>query len=395
MSEQLKHIFDPSACLSRRQMKDYVSGVMTKEECHALEHHLNSCFFCSEALEGMMEHEDVFAGTMDELDNSFLKDHFNLSNPQIHLNSLAPAAAVPVPHKKQRNRVWSQPVWKTTGIAAALLIALGWLYYKEFGSTSVPQSSLAVSSPSMATGQQPVNQEIVSSQDGDINMSSGATEAARQSLPEPERNGAQKVPPVIVTADKRGPDAMIANAAPSEQNSTQPADKDVSIAKAAGEVSEDQRALVLRRALKDDEGRKNEVAPSAPKTPVFSNNISSGPSAGAQYNQQTLGYSSAEGVERTVSEKKRARKEIADVPVSEQLYHSGKWSDALAAYKKEMSSPDKGTRQRATVMAAKCYLNLGQTKSARKLLETIVEEGGSQKRVAKRMLRQMEDPAEE
>ena len=103
MSEQLKHIFDSSACLSKRQLKDYVTGIMSREESYALEHHVNTCFFCSEALDGMLEHSDALV-TVDQLNTGFLKDHFSLTNPQIHLNSLAPAAAVPAVQKRIRSR---------------------------------------------------------------------------------------------------------------------------------------------------------------------------------------------------------------------------------------------------------------------------------------------------
>jgi hypothetical protein len=63
---------------------------------------------------------------------------------------------------------------------------------------------------------------------------------------------------------------------------------------------------------------------------------------------------------------------------------------ALNQYKKEMSSPDTRTRRQATIMAARCYLNLGNKASAIQLLQGLANESGPEKRAAKRMLKDLD-----
>ena len=56
-----------------------------------------------------------------------------------------------------------------------------------------------------------------------------------------------------------------------------------------------------------------------------------------------------------------------------------------------MNSGSKTNRQQAAIMAARCYIALGQKDKAERLLQSIVDEGGPEKRSAKRMLRDIEE----
>lgn len=142
MSEQLKHIFDISACPTKRQMKDYLSGTMSREEVYAFEHHINSCMLCSEALEGMLENTEASLVGMNELSNNFLKDHLELHPPQIHLNSIAHAAPANLPTTKTKKT--ASISWRSVGIAAAFLLCLGlgW-YFKNYQQNNSVNSSIA------------------------------------------------------------------------------------------------------------------------------------------------------------------------------------------------------------------------------------------------------------
>src|SRR5690606_5602807 len=129
MSEQLKHIFDNSACLSKRQLKDYVNTTMSREEQYAVEHHITTCFFCSEALEGMNRKDEALVA-VDELNTNFLKDHFSLINPQIHLNSIAPTVQAQ-PIQRQRKKTTMQPLLRPSALAAAALLGFAVLWYLD------------------------------------------------------------------------------------------------------------------------------------------------------------------------------------------------------------------------------------------------------------------------
>ena len=77
MNHKLIHIFDNSACLTRKQLRDYISCKMIDEEAHATEVHLISCKLCSEAVEGYTKNNSVLEAMM-ELDSDFLEPHFPL-----------------------------------------------------------------------------------------------------------------------------------------------------------------------------------------------------------------------------------------------------------------------------------------------------------------------------
>lgn len=48
-------IFHDSHCLSKAQLLSYLKGTLDRDEIYTIETHLNSCDFCSEALDGLMQ----------------------------------------------------------------------------------------------------------------------------------------------------------------------------------------------------------------------------------------------------------------------------------------------------------------------------------------------------
>ena len=74
------------------------------------------------------------------------------------------------------------------------------------------------------------------------------------------------------------------------------------------------------------------------------------------------------------------------------LYEAGNYGAAASSYREQMNVEDKRTSQQATLMAARSYLKLGHKVKAKQLLQTLVNEGsGSQKRQAKRLLKDLEE----
>lgn len=75
-----------------------------------------------------------------------------------------------------------------------------------------------------------------------------------------------------------------------------------------------------------------------------------------------------------------------------QLYEDGKFAAAVAAFKVEMkTAEDPKVKFGAALMAARCYINLGQYAKAKPLLEVVESEAtGSQKRTARRLLRRLD-----
>jgi hypothetical protein len=121
MKQKIAHILDSSVCITKRQLKEYVAGTMTIEECHAVEHHVNGCAFCSDAIDGAFMHtpEEMLA-VASNFNGNFLKAHFSLNNPDIHLNSMGPSTG-----KKSRKVTGHlKPFWLKTSLAAALVIGM-------------------------------------------------------------------------------------------------------------------------------------------------------------------------------------------------------------------------------------------------------------------------------
>jgi hypothetical protein len=118
MKQKLLHILDSSVCITTRQLKEYVAGTMSGEECHAVEHHLNSCPFCSDALDGAFSHSaaETLAVAAD-FNGDFLKAHFSLNDPQLHLNSMLPSV------NTSRNKRSNAPFWLKISMAAAVIIS--------------------------------------------------------------------------------------------------------------------------------------------------------------------------------------------------------------------------------------------------------------------------------
>lgn len=58
MDKAIAHIFDTTHCLSPAEMMDYVQGKLSAEERYRIEAHLNSCSFCSEAIDGLIHIKD-------------------------------------------------------------------------------------------------------------------------------------------------------------------------------------------------------------------------------------------------------------------------------------------------------------------------------------------------
>lgn len=300
MGTQLAHIFDESTCLTRRQLRDYVHGTMGAEECHAAEHHINSCPFCSEAIEGMAIHEAEAVSAVSELNTRFLKEHFDRHLPQVHLNSLAPVAVADHTynaHKKHKNGL----VLTRTSVAAAILLALGVMGYLRFEKHPDP---------------------AMTPQEGPENTTT-----------------------------------TVNNNRPSTPHTT---------------------ALPI-------------VSPA--KEQVIVNNTGKATQPTVVVNKPTVNTSAAV----VKHDKKKATPFVADdnVRAGNDLYKNSDWAGALSYYQREMDSgSSQRQRHEATIMAAHCYEQMGQSEKAQALLKDTTSEDKPQQEDAKKMLQESDNAQE-
>ena len=133
MSHLLDTVFERSVCLTKRQVRDYIAGVMAEEECYVAELHLSSCMFCSGAVDGLLPAEAESLKALHELNPDFIGEHVRRTMPQIHLNSMAPAAPAGKPHHHPVPHSW----WRMMPVAGALALAFFLLRDRKPGKEQV------------------------------------------------------------------------------------------------------------------------------------------------------------------------------------------------------------------------------------------------------------------
>ncbi len=327
MSEQLKHIFDKSACLSKRQLKDYVTGTMSGEEAYAVEHHINSCFFCSEAMDGLTRQKESVMN-LDELNANFLKDHLSLISPQIHLNSIAPAVPAQPLQRSGRSRGKMPPLLKPTSILAALLLGFGVLWYLDFRKNGFKNSKPPISAAGTA---------VAASEEA---LTGDSPEDGVTSVPEKEQH----------------------TVLPDEAKPEQPQKLQASV---SADVKVQQRQSVSAATEATDHAGK----PVAIQPAVV-------------VSEQKSKTENPENNDKAVTE---SSMETADA-----AFDAGKYTRALAVYKAKMDTRGDRSGQYAALQAARCYLYLGNKEAAQNILSALQENGsGPSRRQAKRLLRDM------
>lgn len=354
MCEQLRRIFDNSACLSRRQLKDYISGHMSREEKYAAEYHVNTCFLCSEALDGLGKKGTVLI--FEELDANFLEDHFSLINPQIHLNSIAPSiGAQPVTRVLKKKN--APPLLKPTSIVAALILAFAVLWYLDYEKPA----------PSY-------NHPIVTEEQ--------SSSSKRQSLPVRNEKPAQ-TEQAIGTDQKSG-----SKTASTDEEGSRPLSNKPQALIATGSDPEEKNGGAADTHL------SRQVQPEKQEITKFASGVSSiGVTSKVNEDvKQTIAPS-----EKTIdTEKKRPleknveEKAEPDLQDANEFFNAGNHQAALSIYRKQMNTTGGRDAQYAALQAARCYLNLGNKEAAAKLLQSLSGEGsGSSKRQARRLLREL------
>lgn len=374
--EELNHIFDHSACLTPKQMKHYVHGDMTNEESHAVEMHLNSCPFCNEAIEGLFEQLEGNAAEMvTELNTDFLKEHFHIHNPQVHLNSMAPAQPVVQAHRRKRPKV--QPLWRPSSIAAILLLGLGMFWYLEFGQKMVRQKKLAQQITAPATNQPTNNNTEATEQPATATQVQTAPQPAiQQNKASINGNQNPQVPqPVIVTGK---------NAAQQEHAAKEQEPSKEEKAKKQDEAVVAAYKVPLVDPYNDSRNASsNKTADEIEKLPArTTNDITATTAAMAPRKENAKLNTSRTVIPGVVMEKD-------DEVSADELFDQKKYSAALNMYRQDATTGNRGHRQKAAIMMARCYLAMGNKQNAIQVLQSLIDEGGPQKKTAKRMLSEL------
>lgn len=388
--EQLKHIFDQSSCLTKKQLKGYVNGSMTSEEAHAAELHLNSCPMCSDAVEGLMAEKETGLILTDKINADFLKSHLPAVNTTMQTNNhTSTKINKPAPAMHRAKATKSYFAFRVTTMAAAILLAMAAIWYYGLSYDMLVDNkniaqNVQKNEPEQPVIQAPVPQETIASVVEDMNaMQDVAADAPDAAKTITQSEATQKNGVVAMadgTKDKDQKDGLLKRLG----NKIETAAAKKATQQVIGAIKNDdpdkyatsaKNQFIEEQKLKpkEERGDLNTIE----KLPTRS----VAPSAGNSY----------EPVVEDVAGNARNEKEtISKTDQADKLLQAGKTNDALNLYTQEMrSASSKGKRQEAAIGAARCYLALGNRYKAKDILISIVNEGGPRKREAKRMLKEL------
>ncbi len=396
MKEQLLHILDDTACLTRKQMKDYLAGTMLPEEIHAAESHIASCPLCSMALEGFEAHSEEALAAIASLNSGFLKEHFDAITPQIHLNSLSPSTTVSGSRPKKRARIVS--FTRLLGVAAMALLAIGAFWYYQYNQEQKSSGLIAQRETAPAPISAAAPPATVRIADSILLQPTTASRTNGAALDEPTPIIKEKLNPEAPDEAAKKKEVIAGKMQAAETEKAAPPE-----AASAPSVKPGSAPVVVsaQRYAKPLVDFKSPSSPGSKTTSKSeaqrSSALNEADMAGVttQSNQSRNGNGLSLGGARSGNTTYivdgavvKDKEEQDDLRRGDENFGAGKYSAALKNYKSGMGSADRSRKSMASVMAARCYINLGEKAKATELLERVVNEGsGPQRRQARRLLR--------
>jgi hypothetical protein len=370
--DQLKHIFEESACLTARQVKGYVTGKMVHEEAHAVEVHLLSCPFCREAVEGLTEYKTPVAiSAMEKLDAGFIAKHFGVTTQEI----VAPKNTPPVlkagsystaPENDKPATV--RKIWKPMALAASLLAMVAVLWFMRDNIFPQDNGQLAQQTTVPEKKEEPVI-----------------------AYEPPVDSNVMTIVDTIPASDEMTPEVQPLVAATTETTTKEA--KDAAAKKEADKKAVDAKLAAGATSLTATKP-KEEVKPlptaarqsSADVLPRMGNSFTPPPAPAAK--QESVADETAEEPE---PEKKIVEPARTGLEKADDLFNKGKYRRALKMYQDEMGDTRSNRRDAATYMAARCHVELGEKMQARTLLNSLVNENSVKKSQAQQVLQEIGD----
>ncbi|MBW7913945.1 MAG: hypothetical protein H3C54_09685 [Taibaiella sp.] len=372
--EQLKHIFEDSTCLTARQVKGYVTGKMVHEEAHAVEVHLLSCPFCSDAVEAMTEHKSRGAvAVMEKLDAGFIAKHFGVTTQEITVTKNTPpvlkaGAYTTAPEKEQPKAV--RKLWKPMALAASLLAVVAVLWFMRDNIFPQDGEQLAQQVAVPEKQEEPVIAYKPATDTNSTLVADTAIMATEVAVIEDMQTA---VPDPVVDKAKALKEAALLKDA-----GKKPVDEKLTAAAALAVKKSKEEIKPLPMAARQ---------PSADALPRMGNSYT-GPEPPAATPTTTADKAAKEEVEAV---KKNVEPARTGLEKADDLFNKGKYRRALKMYQDEMGDTRSNRRDAATYMAARCHIELGEKMQARTLLNSLVNENSVKKGQAQQILNQIGD----
>jgi FimV-like protein len=364
-------------------MKEYLSGSMQQEEMHAAEVHLSACPLCSMAMDGFETNSEEALTAIASLNSGFLKEHFDNIAPQIHLNSMAPAAAMPAAQSSRKSAA-IQPWWRKASIAAAILLAFGALWYLEFGrAENIASSPIAKTSPPQSLpsedNEPAAGQELATvSGKEDSDDKDAVADVAR---PAADIQTASAPVKAIVKSEAADANEIARPLAATGRTVKQ---REEAVAALSASTAQPKEAVPIIAATEARPSRRA-LDPDVPAAQAWESPSST--AAGQTMEAKHV----AEDLKPKLAAKAAPTADRSPMELGQESYDKGKYSAALNQYKRQMNAGSPQERAQAKLMAARCYTALGKKAKASELLQSVVDEGnGPQRRAARRLLRELE-----
>lgn len=400
--EQLKHIFEHTACLTPRQMKGYISGKMVHEEAHAVEVHLLSCPFCREAIEGLEEQKGNGSLTaIEKPDTAFIAKHFGVSSKELNLGNTTGA----VPPKAGRFTTYVDKEQKTgggnvrkllkpIGIAASLVAVAAIMWFMR--DTIFPaQDKKQLAQQQPAAPAEPEEREIVY-QPVDTTIADEAiatdTSVTREEIKEPAEEA------LAIAAMDAEKDEKPNVEEKAKQYKKEKEKELLAAAKKEADRKKAEQKKVAEKLAVNESKKETEKIPD-----VSSAALPPRPRMGNSYSDESAGANTYEQKEEPKKEEVAVvappKKKIelgtarSGILKGDEFFNEGKYKKALRQYQKVMYDPQSNQKDAATLMAAKCHVAEEEMMQARTLLNSLIKENSTKKDEAAGLLKQL--PKEE
>lgn len=374
--DQLRHIFEESACLTPRQIKGYVTGKMVHEEAHAVEVHLLSCPFCREAVEGVAEQKTHGAvSAMEKLDAGFIAKHFGVTTQEIttpkNTTPVLKAGSYSTAPEKDKPKT-ARNIWKPMALAASLLAVVAVLWFMR--DNIFPQDNDRLAQQTVVP-EKPVEEVIAYTpvEDSNITAMVDSPEISEQDM------AAEELPVAIEQATDIKTREIKEVAAAKKEDGKKPADE--------------KQVATAATSLTNPKAKEN-IQP----LPISSRQSSADvlPRMGNSYTgpEEVIAAAAPDITadnEAAIPAKKIVEPARTGLEKADDLFNKGKYRRALKVYQDEMGDTRSNRRDAATYMAARCHIELGEKMQARTLLNSLVNENSVKKSQAQQALQQLGD----
>ncbi len=389
IKEDVKHLFDRSACLTKRQFEAYLSGNMITEEVYAIEHHINGCPLCSMAMDGMQLRKDALV-VANQLNTDFLADHLAATPQQSASNAASYVKSLKPKEISTKPLITGVKVLVAIGACAGILWFVQSVGKNNSGAkTEEPQQEEVVN---VATPPQQEEQSVVVEEP--LMAEQPATE---EPVAEPDPAPVKEQPAIGPPEDKLKPvttkpaTAPVTTTKPAATTAKQP------VTAVKPTVVPPTKPVTKTTAIPATKPAPTPAKPpvAKPAPPVVKQEEPKAEPPKPVVREEPKPQPKAEQPAPAPAPKKEPVEELPNDPIAagKTLMDKRNYNAAINRMRSEMRSSNKARRQEAVILVAKCYQQLGNKDRAAELLKSVVDEGGPEKKNAKKLLKEVDKNA--